>query len=176
MPPKPTDAWLATTAVAATSVASLNLSLSLIMTPSLLLLPTPHMLRQWAATYRRLSVASPLSIVACGVSYGALAARLSSVGSATRARLLGAAAALCLGVIPWTRLLMKKQLNEKILALADRAEGATAAVAEAGEGAVFTAQEERSAKWLVDQWGVYNLGRAIPVGIAGAIGTFALLW
>jgi hypothetical protein len=96
------------------------------------------------------------------------------VGLATRARLLGAAAALCLAVIPWTKLFMTKQLNEKILALADRAEGA--AVAKDEEGAVFTAQEERSAKWLVDQWGVYNLGRVVPMGVAGALGVFALVW
>lgn len=174
MPPKSTEAWLATTAVAATSIASLNLSLSIILTPGLLLLPTPLMLRQWSATYRRLSLASPLTVIACGISYGALAARLSSVGLATRARLLGVAAALCFAVIPWTKLFMTKQLNEKILALADRAEGAVAA--KDGEGAVFTAQEERSAKWLVDQWGVYNLGRVVPVGIAGALGVFALVW
>lgn len=164
MPPKPTEVFLAATAVTATSVASLSLSQSLILTPALLPLPTPLMLRQWAATHRRLSLAFPLAMVACGASYAGLA---SGAASSSRTRLLAAAAALCFGVVPWTWLLMAKRLTSKILVLADEAEVRAASV--------WTAQEERSAKWLVDQWAMYNLGRGIPVAVAGALGVFALV-
>ncbi|KAM0276728.1 hypothetical protein ACHAQH_006438 [Verticillium albo-atrum] len=147
---------LATTALASTTAATLNLSLSLLLTPRLLELPTPLMLRAWAASHARTKTLLPLSTTACGASYALLAHRSGS-------RALAAAAALCLTVIPWTRLMLKR-LNAKILRLAE-----TEAEAE-----VMTAAQEESAKWLVDQWGLYGLGQAIPVLVAGGIGVFGL--
>lgn len=167
-PPSALQTWHATTAVSALSVASLNLSLSFFVTPGLLPLPTYWMLRQWKDSYRRTKAFFPLAMVACGVSYAALSFRLSSAATASKARLLGAAAALCFSVIPWTRFLMLDRLNAKILQLADRYDSPP------GEE-VWLAQEERTAKWLVDQWGLYNLGRGVPVLIAGVIGVFTLL-
>lgn len=167
MAPSSLQTWQATTAVAATSIASLNLSLSFLVTPIVLDLPTPLMLRQWTSSYRRTKSVFPLTMVACGLSYAGLAFRLSSsAATATRSRLLAAAAALCFSVVPFTRIFMLKRLNTKILQLADRY---------GGQDVALTAQQEESAKWLVDQWGLWNLGRGVPVAIAGIIGVFVLL-
>ncbi|KAM0322150.1 hypothetical protein ACHAQA_009638 [Verticillium albo-atrum] len=153
--PKPTQATLlATTALASTTAAALTLSLSVILTPRLLELPTPLMLRAWTSSHARTETALPLSAVACAASYALLAQRGGS-------RALAAAAALCLSVVPWTRLVMRRRLENKIQRLAD--------------AEVRTAAQDESAKWLVDQWGVYNLGRVVPVLVAGVVGVFRLV-
>ncbi|KAL9943751.1 hypothetical protein D7B24_001823 [Verticillium nonalfalfae] len=154
-------ALLATTALASTTAAALNLSLSLILTPRLLELPTPLMLRAWQRAHARTEAPLPLSTLACGASYALLAHRTGS-------RALAAAAALCLSVLPWTRLLMRRRLDAEIARLADEANAARATQE-------VSAAQEASAKWLVDQWGVYNLGRGVPVLVAGAIGVFSLV-
>ncbi|EEY21663.1 predicted protein [Verticillium alfalfae VaMs.102] len=86
----------------------------------------------------------------------------------TGSRALAAAAALCLSVLPWTRLLMRRRLDAEIARLADEADAARATQE-------VSAAQEASAKWLVDQWGVYNLGRGVPVLVAGVIGVFSLV-
>lgn len=83
--------------------------------------------------------------------------------SSTKARLYLLSAALCLGPVPYARLVMREtedKLEEK----------AAQGMSVADEEAEMMLRREETAKYLVDHWGVLNLGRVLMVAAAGFAG------
>ncbi|KAF6795917.1 DUF1772 domain-containing protein [Colletotrichum sojae] len=150
-----------------TALAGLNLGLSVFVVPRLLESPTPVMLRQFANMFHRTSRTFPLPVVLCALSYW-YAAYAARHAPGNRSRLFAAAGALCLTIIPWTKAFMV-ELNKKLLAKAEETR-------DMGIMAVgMTQEEEEGAKYLVDQWGLYNLGRSVAIGLGGAVGLYTIV-
>ncbi|KAK2034142.1 hypothetical protein LX32DRAFT_441958 [Colletotrichum zoysiae] len=157
-----------TTVFVNTTLAGLNLGLSVFALPRLLESPTPLMLRQWSAMFARASRLFPMPTFACALSYWSLAYRLHRAGGdRTTSRLLAAAGALCFAIMPWTRFLME-DINRELNRRASEAGGM-------GVMAVgLTQEEQEGSKSLVDRWGLYNLGRIVAVGLGGVIGLYTI--
>jgi hypothetical protein len=119
------------------------------------------MLTQWQRTYTLGASTMPFTGLISAAAYFWLGLRAPGIGS-FRARMYIAAGALTAGIVPFTVLVMRGT-NERLKALRERV-GVDAKV---GEGGVV-AEQERSAKGLVDWWGVLNLGRA-GLLIAGTV-------
>jgi hypothetical protein len=164
-PPSPTTVGLAKgTALLLSSLSSgIVLSLSTFLVPRLLESPTPTMLTQWQRTYTLGASTMPFTglISAAAYFWLGLRAGISGVGG-FRGRMYVVAGALTVGIVPFTVLVMRGT-NEKLKVLRERF-GLDAK----GEQGEVVAEEERSAKGLVDWWGVLNLGRA-GLLIAGTV-------
>ncbi|KAL1844365.1 hypothetical protein VTJ49DRAFT_44 [Mycothermus thermophilus] len=146
-------------------VTGVSFSLSAFLVPRLLESPTPIMLTQLRRTSARAKHTMPFLVLGSAASYLYL-----SLGSRyfhphlltlsqTRAYL--AAAALTLGIVPYTRLVMAGT-NGQIAKLEESSGLAAVSLtgkAEVAAEAEVEAQRERNAKGLVDWWGVLNLGR-----------------
>lgn len=149
-----------------TLASGTSLTLSTFLVPRLLESPTPVMLTQWTRTYALGTAVMPLTCLMAGGAYLYLGiSKVAEVGL-FRSRAYLAAGALTLGIIPFT-----------ILAMAGTNNALKSLEAEAGmnnarevekKGEVEAERLERSAKGLVDWWGVLNLGRA-GLLIAGAV-------
>ncbi|KAF9878007.1 hypothetical protein CkaCkLH20_04583 [Colletotrichum karsti] len=149
-----------------TALAGLNLGLSVFVVPRLLESPTPLMLRQWTNMFKRTSRAFPPPVLFCVLSYWYLAYALRHLPG--KAKLFATAGALCLSIGPWTRIFLVP-VNKKLKAKAEETR-------DMGIMAVgLTQEEEEGAKYLVDQWGLYNLGRSIALGLGGAIGLYTIV-
>jgi hypothetical protein len=152
--PTPTTLRLAqgTTLLLSSLTAGTSLSLSYFLIPRLLESPTPVMLTQWARTYARGAAVMPAAAVlsAAGMFW------LSLVTREERARGYLAAGLLTVGIVPYTILVMTG--TNKTLKGLEGEMGIESAAAAAGKEVGVEA--ERSAKGLVDWWGVLNLGRA----------------
>ncbi|KAK4042211.1 hypothetical protein C8A01DRAFT_14164 [Parachaetomium inaequale] len=134
--------------------SGVSLTLSTFLVPRLLESPTPLMLTQWRRTYTRGASTVPFAAVAAAAGYIYLGLRTPGLGLC-RSRLYLAAAALTVGIAPYTQLVMGGT-NGELKRLEQRA----AVEAEMVElPAEVIAEEERGAKALVDWWGVLNLGR-----------------
>jgi hypothetical protein len=150
----------AATLLLATTAGAMNLSLSLFVIPRLLESPTPLMIQQWSNMVARTSRIFPPAIWGSGVCFYYLAYTTSS-------RLFAAAGTLCAAATPWTwRFIIgiNKQLHRK-----------AAEMKTAGADFTMSKEEELGAKSLVDQWGLYNLGRGSLVLTAGILGLYATL-
>ncbi|WQF75096.1 Putative anthrone oxygenase [Colletotrichum destructivum] len=175
-PSSPLRALQASTVFVNTALAGLNLGLSVLVVPRLLESPTPLMLRQWSGMFRRASRLLPLPTILCALSYwyvayatAAAAARGRISAGGDRSRLLAVAGALCFSVLPWTKVFLV-EINRKLFAKVKETEGM-------GLVAVgLTQEEEEGAKYLVDQWGLYNLGRSVATGLGGAVGLYATVF
>jgi hypothetical protein len=112
------------------------------------------MLTQWARTYARGAAVMPAAAVlsAAGMFW------LSLVTREERARGYLAAGLLTVGIVPYTILVMTGT-NQRLRGLEGEMGVGSAAAAAAG-GKEVGVEEERSAKGLVDWWGMLNLGRA----------------
>ncbi|KAK3300105.1 uncharacterized protein B0H64DRAFT_437289 [Chaetomium fimeti] len=146
--------------------AGVNLSLSTFLVPRLLESPTPTMLQQWRRTYARGASTIPFAAAAAAAGYlwlglsGGCGGGGGGAGMGLcRARLYLAAAGLTVGIAPYTMVVMGG-VNGRLKGLEKR----VGEVRSEGEVAI----EERSAKGLVDWWGVLNLGRA-GLLVAGAV-------
>ncbi|KAL0931438.1 uncharacterized protein CTRU02_214173 [Colletotrichum truncatum] len=149
-----------------TTLAGLNLGLSVFVVPRLLESPTPLMLRQWTNMFKRTSRTFPLPVLLCTLSYWYMAYALRHLP--TKSRLFTAAGALCLTIIPWTKFLMLS-INKKLFKKAEETK-------DMGIMAIgLTQEEEEGAKYLVDQWGLYNLGRSIAIGLGGVVGLYTIV-
>lgn len=148
------------------ALAGLNLGLSVFVVPRLLESPTPLMLRQWTNMYKRTSRAFPPPVLFCVLSYWYLAYAFRQFPN--KARLFAAAGTLCLSIGPWTRFFLfgiNKKLFEKAQETRDMGIMAVG----------ITQEEEEGAKYLVDQWGLWNLGRSIALGLGGAVGLYTVV-
>ncbi|KAH6853486.1 hypothetical protein B0I37DRAFT_440627 [Chaetomium sp. MPI-CAGE-AT-0009] len=144
-----------------TLTAGVNLSLSTFLVPRLLESPTPTMLQQWRRTYARGVATIPFAAAAAAAGYLWLGLSRAGGMGLCRSRLYLVAAGLTVGVAPYTVVVMGGT-NARLMGLEERV-GEVRGLSE-GEVAV----EERSAKGLVDWWGVLNLGRAGML-VAGAV-------
>jgi len=144
-----------------------SLGLSALLIPRLLESPVPVMLRQWHATYQVAKRAFPAGAQLAAASYVGLAYRAGLGTLAGRA--YAASAALCFGIIPYT-LVFLIPTNRKLLAKVADAErlGPLDELVEAS-------RREESARYLVDWWGVLNLGRAAMLASAGVLGIWVSL-
>lgn len=151
-----------------------NLALSILVVPRLLESPTPLMLRQWVNSYNLTKVLFPTLGSLPGLAYLFLSWHHHHYLSAATAksRTFLAAGLLCLGVLPYTRVFIVPT-NRKILRKAEEMKGMKAVegveVEEEGVGPLG----EESAKWLVDHWGMLNLGRGVAWAVAGMLGLAA---
>ncbi|KAK2764074.1 hypothetical protein CKAH01_15877 [Colletotrichum kahawae] len=148
------------------AVAGLNLGLSVFVIPRLLESPTPLMLRQWTNMYKRTSRAFPPPILLCVLSYCYLAFAFRQLPG--KAKAFATAAALCLSIGPWTRFFLGN-INKKLFQKAEETR-------DMGIMAIgLTQEEEEGAKYLVDQWGLYNLGRSVALGLGGVVGLYTVI-
>ncbi|KAH8906127.1 hypothetical protein BR93DRAFT_730603 [Coniochaeta sp. PMI_546] len=148
-------------------LAGIALSFSSIGVALILESPTNlSLLRQWSILLRssRLFFSGVVPVLV-GIPYILLA--YTSRASGTRAKLYVLAAALCLSPGLYTKLIMtptERELEEK-----------TAAVSVMDEADEVLLRKEETTKYLVDHWGVLNLGRVGMVTGAGLAGLAALL-
>jgi hypothetical protein len=166
--------------------AGLSLSLSFFMVPRLLEAPVAVMLQQWQRTYRQGAVTMvPLCLVS-GASYLWLALQHTSSSSAAGAGMLSswrgksflAAGLLTAGVVPYTAAFMMGT-NRRLMERADQ-EAAHREAAAKGKpipmpvpSPQFELEQEKSAKALVDWWGVLNLVRGVMLTVGSACGLAA---
>ncbi|KAH8899324.1 DUF1772-domain-containing protein [Thozetella sp. PMI_491] len=149
-------------------VSGASLGLSVFVIPRLLELPSPLMLRQWERTFSQGRRLIPAVGQTAALSYFYLAYRFGLHRGIT-GRLYLLAGALSFSIIPYTlilvmptnRRLLKKAKDAKQLAIT--------------EELVEVGAREESAKYLVDQWGLHNLGRAALLMASSAIGLLATL-
>ncbi|KAL2147220.1 hypothetical protein VTI28DRAFT_175 [Corynascus sepedonium] len=163
----------ATALLLGTLCAGANLAISFFLVPRLLESPTPVMLRQWSRSYHRGAATIPVGAGVAAAAYFYLGFWGPGRGAASlsRARAYLAAGALTIGIVPYTLLAMARTNGElkRLDAAVGAADAGAVKVGTAAEAAaevppegeaVVVAKAERSAKGLVDWWGVLNLGRA----------------
>ncbi len=148
--------------------AGASFAISAFVVPRLLESPVPVMLRQFARTYiTGRNVVGSASVVA-SLPYFYLSSRYGLSGlTADKGRAYLAAGLLTVAVAPYTRIFMMR-VNRILLS---RAEGVELVEKEAGTieetGEAAAAEEETAwvkgegSKYLVDRWGVLNLGRTL---------------
>jgi hypothetical protein len=147
------------------------LSLSSVGVAVILESPTNfYLLRQWSILLRSsrllFSAAVPVLI---GAPYLLMAYTFRAAG--TKARLYLLSAALCLGPVPYTKWLMAPTETR----LEDKArQGVEMSLTD--EVAEIRMEREETVKYLVDHWGMLNLGRVAMVTGAGLVGLAASLW
>ncbi|GKT95978.1 DUF1772 domain containing protein [Colletotrichum tofieldiae] len=165
-PPNPLRNIQAPTVFVNTALAGLSMGVSVFVVPRLLESPTPLMLRQWSNMFERARRVLPLPTLLCALSYWYMAYTVRHLPS--QSRLLAAAGAFCFTVVPWTKFFLVS-INRKLFKKVEETK-------DMGIMAVGLSQEEEeSAKYLVDQWGLYNLGRTIAVGLGGAVGLYSIV-
>lgn len=147
-----------------TGGSGLSLGLSTLVVPRLLESPTPLMLRQWARVLMAGKHTFPALGAAAAAPYWYLAYRFWGAGGTRVGQLYLLAGALCVGIVPYT-LVVVMPTNRKLLRKVDE----TKWLAEADE-VVETGAREESAKYLVDHWGMLHLGRVAMGAVAGMIG------
>lgn len=184
------------------STSGASLALSALLVPRLLDAPAPLMLRQWARAVQTTKKVIPALVGAAAAGYFLLAYRFWPAGPGTAGRtLLGVGAGgsyalaglLCVSIMPYTwavQMPTNRRIYDKMAemgmdeagemrglaggagpswVLAEAAAGAAAALAD------VSAEKEQSAKYLVDHWGLLNLGRAAMIAAAGLVGLSASL-
>lgn len=138
------------------------------------------MLRQWNNTYNQGKKLIPGLTILSSAGYFFLSyyqrTASSSVGGSTglfkgiggigAAKIYALAGVIGLSVIPYTRLLMWGTN----VALHNKEKETRALETEARRGEEVSIEEEKSAKYLVDHWGLLNLGRAGLLGVAALLG------
>ncbi|CAH0054545.1 unnamed protein product [Clonostachys solani] len=141
---------LAARNVLAIASASTNASLTFFLIPRFLELPPPLNVRRWHRP-----------MVISGLGYLSLAYRLRS--SSDVSALLFTAGSLCLSVVPFTYVMVLPTI-EKLRAKLKVFENASdlSQVDETGE----------KCHSLIGAWGKWNMGRAIPMMVAGLIGMY----
>ncbi|KAL8363728.1 hypothetical protein RB601_009475 [Gaeumannomyces tritici] len=166
----------AATLFAVSAASGATLAGSIFTVPLLLDAPTPLMLRLWARNMARARDALLPADLLCSLGLAALAA-LSSSSSSSRpaaARYCYAgAAALAAAIVPYTVLLVLPT-NRKLLRRAELASAlGPAAAGDEDEDVVRPAVEPESSRFLVDHWGMLNLGRCALLISSAALGFYA---
>lgn len=154
----------ATALLLSSLAAGASLALSVFLVPRLLESPTPLMLQQWRRTYARGAATVPFAALAAAAGYLWLGLRVKGLGLGAgglgsglwKSRLYLVAAGLTVGIAPYTEVVMRGT-NGRLKGLEAEVSGVKGEEAPAGEVVIV---EERTAKGLVDWWGVLNLGRA----------------
>ncbi|KAL1888488.1 hypothetical protein Sste5346_009532 [Sporothrix stenoceras] len=158
------------------------LGISTFLVPRILESPTGVMLRQWGRTFQASKIAFPGAATAAAAAFGFVYYKTANATSPTSLEVTASslplvAAGLCLAIVPYTFLVLRPT-NKELLAksaLAEQDVKVTKADRAAGAGTVYTAQEEESAKQLVDRWATLSLGRPILLAAAAIVGLVAYL-
>ncbi|KAK5657127.1 hypothetical protein OQA88_3655 [Cercophora sp. LCS_1] len=133
-------------------------SLSVFVVPRLLESPVPLMLRQWVNTYHQgKHTMIPLTVIT-STGYFLLASRVGLQNAVGKAYL--AAGVLTLGIMPYTKVVM--------MGTNDRIEARAKDVVAESEEKVWV--KDVGSRWLVDHWGVLNLGRAGMLVVGAVLG------
>ncbi|KAL2129519.1 hypothetical protein VTI74DRAFT_7647 [Chaetomium olivicolor] len=151
-----------TTLLLSSFSSGVSLAFSCVLVPRLLESPSDIMLTQWLHTYALGAATMPLAAAATTAGYIFLGLRTPGI-SLFRSRMYLAAGALTVGIVPYTVLVMRGT-NNRLRALEERASAKTVEL----PAPEVRAEEERTAKGLVDWWGVLNLGRT-GLLVAGAV-------
>jgi hypothetical protein len=147
-----------------------GLGLSAFVVPRLLESPTPLMLQQTRRTLLQGRALFPAASALTAIGYFFLASRTWIPPSRSlSARLYLVAGALCASIVPYT-LVVVMPTNRRLLRKAEETR-----LLDAGETYVELCAREETAKYLVDQWGMLNLGRVLIWGTAGILGLSALV-
>ncbi|KUI70620.1 hypothetical protein VM1G_05773 [Cytospora mali] len=178
--PPPTSIRLtqAASILISTLASGSSIALSTLLIPRLLESPTPLMVRQWTNSYNVTKLIFPFLGNLSTVLYLTLAGHYHTrLSAGTRGALYLAAGALCLSVTPYTWAFVIP-LNKRILRKAEEMKGLEGKRLEEMEAMDLEEEGvgprgEEGAKWLVDQWGVWNLGRGVAWGVAGVLGLAA---
>ncbi|KAK3335993.1 hypothetical protein B0T19DRAFT_408167 [Cercophora scortea] len=169
-PPNPTPLLRLARATALLLSASLtgsSITLSTFLIPRLLESPTPLMLQQISRTISRGRAAMAPLTALVAITYFYLASRFGLRTAGGKGYLL--AGMLCAGIAPYTMFLMGPT-NRRLLKKAEDVRGMSLS-----EEVVEIGPREEGGKYLVDWWGVLNLGRAALFGIASGVGVFVSL-
>lgn len=163
--PTPIRLAQASALLLSSSLAGVSLALSSFLIPRLLELPVPLMLVQWRATFHQGSKTMPPAAAATAALYFYLAAAHRRGPKGVWYLVAGV---LNFGIVPYTVAFMMGT-NRMLEARAERAEraGVLEEVVEEAEGV--------GSKFLVDRWGVLNLGRAVMVGVGAVVGAWATI-
>ncbi|KAH8840749.1 hypothetical protein MCOR27_009062 [Pyricularia oryzae] len=151
--------------IAASSGAKLGLSIFAV--PRLLESPGPLMLQQWDRMFVSGRAILPAADVLSALGFSYLA--YSRVFGERTAKMYALAAALSVGIVPYTFLVMSRTNNK----LRRRAE-LTKSMSITDES-LESAEVRQGDKFLVDHWGVLNLGRTAMLAAAGLVGLYASL-
>ncbi|KAK4238115.1 hypothetical protein C8A03DRAFT_15409 [Achaetomium macrosporum] len=142
--------------------SGVSLTLSTFMVPRLLESPRNIMLTQWLRTFTLGASTVPFATAVTAAAYVWLGLKTPGI-TLFRSRLYLAAAGLTVGIVPYTIAFMGGTNGR----LKEMQKEANAVQLELPSPEV-RAEEEKSAKALVDWWGVLNLGRAVML-ISGAV-------
>lgn len=178
MPLAPTPLRLLQTLGITTSgiLAGTALSFTFYATPRLLELPTPLLLQQWQRTYKHGARTMPFYAGVSAAIYGYLAwdsrahfANSALVWTPFKSQWKGyvAAAALTVGIVPFTLLCMMRTVDV-LMAKANEVDSV-----KGKEKMVGT--EAASVQQLLDHWATLNLARALLLVGATAVGAWTAL-
>ncbi|KAJ0122748.1 hypothetical protein J7T55_003264 [Diaporthe amygdali] len=162
----------AATIFLSTITAAGNLSLSILVIPRLLESPTPLMLRQWVNSYSLNKVLFPSLGSLSGLAYLFLSYHHHLSAATAKSRAYLGAGLFCFSAIPYTWAFVLPT-NRKILRKAEEMKGLKAVEGVEVEEKGVGPRGEESAKWLIDHWGMVNLGRGIVWAVAGMLGLAA---
>jgi len=175
-----------TTLFLSSSLSGTSLALSVYMMPRLLSLPTPLMLREWAASFRQGSAYMPPQAIVASAGYLYLYfVHRGSAGVKSWGYL--SAAAFTFGIIPYTLAVMgpTNRMLQARAKVVERVEGG-AGIAVREEGGADEIErvvreemvlddkawvvEREGSKYLVDHWASMNLMRSVMLAVASLIG------
>ncbi|KAL8418513.1 hypothetical protein RB594_001925 [Gaeumannomyces avenae] len=163
----------AATLFAVSAASGATLAGSIFTVPLLLDAPTPLMLRLWARNMARARDALLPADLLCSLGLAALAALSSPSRPAAARYCYAGAAALAAAIVPYTVLLVLPT-NRKLLRRAELAAAlGPAAAGDEDEDVVRPADEPESSRFLVDHWGILNLGRCALLISSAALGFYA---
>ncbi|KAK0657262.1 hypothetical protein B0T16DRAFT_488435 [Cercophora newfieldiana] len=187
MTTKPTPIRTAeiTALLLSSTLTGLSLSYSTTLTPRLLESPIPIMLTQWTHAFAQGKKYMPPPAIAAGAAYMYLATRRGLANSRMYAYI--AAAVLTVGIVPYTFGVMGRV--NRMLEGRERTVRKLELELEGGEGVVVTAEERKGleeegawvkgevegSRYLVDRWGMLNLGRAVMLGVGAVVGFVATI-
>jgi len=160
------------------SLTGLSFASTILLVPRLLESPVPLMLTQWTNAYIWGKTYMGPTALATSSIYLYLASRAGK--GTSRANAYIAAAVLMVGIVPYTLGVMFRT-NQKLQGRARVAErvGRGEVVAERERGGI---EEEgawevkvEGSRYLVDHWGILNLGRTAMLTAGAALGLYATL-
>jgi len=150
------------------SLLGSTICISYIYIPSILLSPTPLILRQWKKSFDVAKFTQPALAVISSISYGYLAYQMQGTLDQPRAEMYGLAAVANMALFPWTMIIMMPT-NKKLFRKFDDAQ----AMREKEEATEVGLPKGESTKELIDWWGTMNVVRGVMPLIGTVLGTWA---
>lgn len=136
--------------------------------PSILLAPHPLAVRQWRKLYSQGKAAAPPLAALSAMSFSFLAYKLSKTLNQTKGELYALAALSTISIVPYTLIVMRAT-NDKLTNKANDSETWSIKDEEDGLGL----EKGKSAKELLDWWGLLNFARGMFPLIGAGLGAWA---